>query len=166
MALYEKWQALTNIERSEKEETKFWEEYLALERDVYQKILADNTTVLTGKLSDLAQNYEMDTTTFSGFLDGINTSLTKELDLNSLNEETQLDIQIDYEKLYFNMLGANAEWLYELKEWDPIFTQEKRSDIKKAYNKSRIVVNETKIGRNDPCPCGSGKKYKQCCLNK
>ena len=23
-----------------------------------------------------------------------------------------------------------------------------------------------KIGRNDPCPCGSGKKYKQCCLNK
>lgn len=23
-----------------------------------------------------------------------------------------------------------------------------------------------KIGRNDPCPCGSGKKYKQCCLKK
>ena len=22
------------------------------------------------------------------------------------------------------------------------------------------------IGRNDPCPCGSGKKYKQCCINK
>jgi hypothetical protein len=25
---------------------------------------------------------------------------------------------------------------------------------------------KTKIGRNDPCPCGSGKKYKKCCLNK
>lgn len=23
-----------------------------------------------------------------------------------------------------------------------------------------------KIGRNDPCPCGSGKKYKLCCINK
>lgn len=23
-----------------------------------------------------------------------------------------------------------------------------------------------KTGRNDPCPCGSGKKYKQCCWNK
>lgn len=23
-----------------------------------------------------------------------------------------------------------------------------------------------KIGRNDPCPCGSGKKYKKCCMNK
>src|SRR5699024_7549775 len=22
------------------------------------------------------------------------------------------------------------------------------------------------VGRNDPCPCGSGKKYKKCCLNK
>ena len=25
------------------------------------------------------------------------------------------------------------------------------------------VVNTNKVGRNDPCPCGSGKKYKQCC---
>ena len=25
------------------------------------------------------------------------------------------------------------------------------------------VVKETKVGRNDPCPCGSGKKYKNCC---
>ena len=24
-------------------------------------------------------------------------------------------------------------------------------------------VNKNKVGRNDPCPCGSGKKYKQCC---
>ena len=27
------------------------------------------------------------------------------------------------------------------------------------------MINE-KIGRNDPCPCGSGKKYKHCCLGK
>jgi len=28
----------------------------------------------------------------------------------------------------------------------------------------RPYVAEPKIGRNDPCPCGSGKKYKKCCL--
>jgi preprotein translocase subunit SecA len=28
--------------------------------------------------------------------------------------------------------------------------------------KQQPVIAETKIGRNDPCPCGSGKKYKQC----
>ena len=26
------------------------------------------------------------------------------------------------------------------------------------------VINTVKVGRNDPCPCGSGKKYKNCCL--
>ena len=31
---------------------------------------------------------------------------------------------------------------------------------------SKTIVKENKIGRNDPCPCGSGKKYKKCCLNK
>ena len=29
--------------------------------------------------------------------------------------------------------------------------------------KKKPVVNDKKIGRNDPCPCGSGKKYKFCC---
>lgn len=29
-----------------------------------------------------------------------------------------------------------------------------------------IVREEPKVGRNDPCPCGSGKKYKQCCGRK
>ncbi len=27
-------------------------------------------------------------------------------------------------------------------------------------------IPHAKAGRNDPCPCGSGKKYKKCCLNK
>lgn len=30
-------------------------------------------------------------------------------------------------------------------------------------SKSRTIKKEKKVGRNDPCPCGSGKKYKQCC---
>nr|WP_246516611.1 SEC-C metal-binding domain-containing protein [Salicibibacter cibarius] len=32
----------------------------------------------------------------------------------------------------------------------------------KAEN-TKTVVKEEKIGRNDPCPCGSGKKHKKCC---
>ena len=32
--------------------------------------------------------------------------------------------------------------------------------------KRRPVVKKAKVGRNDPCPCGSGKKYKNCCLDK
>lgn len=33
-----------------------------------------------------------------------------------------------------------------------------------AYQNRKPSVREYKIGRNDPCPCGSGKKYKNCCL--
>ena len=32
--------------------------------------------------------------------------------------------------------------------------------------KRQPVVKKVKVGRNDPCPCGSGKKYKNCCLDK
>ena len=28
------------------------------------------------------------------------------------------------------------------------------------------IIKQKEPGRNDPCPCGSGKKYKKCCLNK
>ena len=33
------------------------------------------------------------------------------------------------------------------------------------FTKPRPVVKDHKIGRNDPCRCGSGLKYKKCCLN-
>ena len=32
-----------------------------------------------------------------------------------------------------------------------------------AAPRAPIVRDGRKVGRNDPCPCGSGKKYKQCC---
>lgn len=33
------------------------------------------------------------------------------------------------------------------------------------YMKPKTMIREHKVGRNDPCPCGSGKKYKNCCLS-
>lgn len=33
-----------------------------------------------------------------------------------------------------------------------------------AQRSSTPIRAESKVGRNDPCPCGSGKKYKICCL--
>jgi uncharacterized protein YecA (UPF0149 family) len=32
-----------------------------------------------------------------------------------------------------------------------------------APEKFSPIINKNKVGRNDPCPCGSGKKYKKCC---
>lgn len=36
--------------------------------------------------------------------------------------------------------------------------------MKMALSKGKQLVKEYKVGRNDTCPCGSGKKYKHCCL--
>ena len=40
------------------------------------------------------------------------------------------------------------------------------TDIEKLMNPQTVVKEIPKIGRNDPCPCGSGLKYKKCCLGK
>src|SRR4051794_5995288 len=37
------------------------------------------------------------------------------------------------------------------------------SEAAAAQEKTKPVRIGPKVGRNDPCPCGSGKKYKQCC---
>ena len=36
----------------------------------------------------------------------------------------------------------------------------------REFRQDTVRRNHPKIGRNDPCPCGSGKKYKNCCMNK
>ena len=40
------------------------------------------------------------------------------------------------------------------------------SVIHKGLESKPYTRSTKKIGRNDPCPCGSGKKYKHCCMNK
>ena len=51
---------------------------------------------------------------------------------------------VHHERSYF--VKKNGVWFYQ--KWLPI---------------TSTRINENKVGRNDPCPCGSGKKYKKCC---
>jgi len=166
MSLLEQWKEIAYKERDQEEYDQFWGDYLPKEQTIYIDLLTHYEDVKKGSVSWFSETYDLDCTTFVGFLDGINTSLTEEIDLDALTEESEVELSIDFEKLYFNMHAANADWLYNLEQWDPIFTTDERAAIKKEYNRSKIVVKDKKIGRNDPCPCGSGKKYKKCCLNK
>ena len=61
------------------------------------------------------------------------------------------------------MHEAKADWLYNLPQWEEILSEEKRKEITREYRESKIVRVEKKVGRNEPCTCGSGKKYKKCC---
>ena len=166
MSLLKKWQEQAYAERNQEEYNKFWGEYLPKEQKNYEYILENKDETVEGTLVELSQKFDMDAVTFIGFLDGINSSLNEELDIENLTEESNIKLSIDFEKLYYNMNSAKADWLYNLSQWDNILTEARRKEIRKEYNRSQIVVKEKKIGRNEPCPCGSGKKYKKCCLNK
>ena len=163
MSLYKAWTDMVVDYVKEKGEAAFWAEYSLVEKKVYSKVLADHEKNVKGLFTELVAEYGVSEVFFMGFLDGINESLVDELDLEKMEATTELDIKINFEKLYFNMLDAKADYLYELPQWERIFSKEKRKEITKSWRESKIIVNEVKIGRNDPCPCGSGKKYKKCC---
>ena len=166
MSIYKKWLDLVEQDFTQEEHDKIWKEYLTKEQSNYETIINTKETSIKGNISELANSYDMDTITFAGFLDGINTSFEEELNLEELSDDSEINSNIVWDKLYFNMLNAKADWLYELDGWDDILSVDERKSITKKFNKSKIVVNTKQPGRNEPCPCGSGKKYKKCCINK
>lgn len=141
----------------------FWADYFNKEKEVYQKLLANADRVYEGTVASLAEEFGLDLKYMAGFLDGINDSLKTPNPIEEMDKDTHVSLDFDKEKLYYNMVAARADWLYELEEWDALLTPERRKELYKAQKISTTIVKEKKIGRNDPCPCGSGKKYKQCC---
>lgn len=148
---------------------KYIEHYYELERDAYRYLLRDQSEDRQQKEKKPAGEWaktlgfaptEMDV--FLGFLEGMQSSSDEKLDLESVTDETPISFSIDYQKLLYNMHDAKAPWLFGLPEWDLVFPKEQREEIFKNFKRDHIAHSE-KIGRNDPCPCGSGKKYKKCC---
>ena len=162
MSLYEEWRQLVE-NQSDKSFDEFWDKYSSAEIKIYSDILANPSKPVFGLFGELAEKYDVGATLFMGFLDGVNSSLKTQAELEKTEADTPITLSVDYEKLYFNMLAAEAEHLYTLPEWNDLLDDVKRAEITKEYKKSKTVVKEKVPGRNDPCPCGSGKKYKKCC---
>lgn len=163
MSLFKEWKDLIEGQ-TEKSYPEFWEEYSAAEIKIYSDLLANKDTVVSGSFEELREKYDVRDVMFMGFLDGVKSSLKKdEFDLESITPESKIKLEIDFEKLFYNMLEADADHLFSLDEWNDVLPEDDRRRIYKDYKRSKIVHVEKKPGRNDPCPCGSGKKYKKCC---
>lgn len=164
MSLLQEWREYAyGVDINSKAGKALWDKYFKLEKGVYQQILSDPSVVVSGTVQELADRYQLELQYMVGFLDGINESLKVPNPIEEMEADTQVTIDIDVEKLYYNMVEAKAKWLYEMPEWDQILTPERRKELFREQKKSGTIVKEKKIGRNDPCPCGSGKKYKYCC---
>lgn len=164
MSLLQEWREFAYQKNgNSKEGEKFWAKYFELEKGIYEQILSEPDTVVNGTVQELADKYNVPLSMMVGFLDGINDSLVNANPIEEMDADTPVNLGFDKEKLYYNMVGAKAEWLYTLPMWDDLLTEERRKELYKEQKKSGTIVKDKKIGRNDPCPCGSGKKYKKCC---
>lgn len=164
MSLLQEWRDFAyGHDDNTKEGQEFWLSYFQIEKGIYEQLLSNPTEVVTGTVKSLADKYGTTISMMTGFLDGINDSLKTENPIEEMTEDTEVSLDMDLEKLYYNMVGARAQWLYELPMWEVLLTPERRKELYKQSRSSTTVVKERKIGRNEPCPCGSGKKYKHCC---
>ena len=164
MALLEEWQKIAYDQQADRGKLqKFWQRYFMLEKGVYEKLLTNPDEKVEGTVKELAEKYDLSIMDMTGFLDGINDSLVTPNPIDTMEEDTMVSLAFDKEKLYKNMVDAKADWLYELPQWDEIFDADTKRKLYLEQKKSGTVVVGKKVGRNDPCPCGSGKKYKFCC---
>lgn len=167
MALLKTWRDMAYSETANKGDLqRLWSAYFQKEKDIYAELLKSPDEEVKGTVKELAEKYNVDIMTMTGFLDGINESLKEENPIEEMEEDTQVSLFFDKELLYKNMVAAGADWLYELPEWEAIFDEDKRKELYREQKSSTTIVKPEKIYPNDPCPCGSGKKYKKCCGKK
>lgn len=162
MGLYEEWfkKAYT---RDGKTNSKLWDEYIPQEQKIYEYILENKVEMIQGTIKELSDKFNMTPEFVAGFIDGINDTQETPVNLENLSEDSQIELKIDFEVLYKKMVEYKADHLYSLPQWKNIFTENQMNVLYKNQKSSKTVVKEKKVGRNDPCPCGSGKKYKKCC---
>ena len=137
MNLMEQWRSVAYNEATGKEKLQqLWAAYFQEEKEIYAQLLKNPDEVVKGTVKELADKFKVSLMTMTGFLDGINDSLV---------EKNPID---------------------DLEEWNAIFDEETRKELYKEQKSSTTIVKEQKVYPNDPCPCGSGKKYKKCCGRK
>jgi hypothetical protein len=123
------------------------EELLPEIEQVYQDELIDKTSYPSEKMIPMITSKEINTYVLPG--------LSK--------FETEIGETSWWKNMIFEFDSpANYQWEID-KHIDDTVPEEKV--LPKLYNNDGLpfVIGSKKIGRNDPCPCGSGKKYKKCC---
>ena len=162
--LLEQWRGTAYSETANKGDLqRLWADYFEKEKNIYISLLSEPDTEVKGSVKELADKYGVSLMIMVGFLDGINDSLVEANPIEEMDEDTVVSLKFDKELLYKNMVAAGADWLYSLEQWNDIFTPERQKELYKEQKRSTTIVNEAKVYPNDPCPCGSGKKYKKCC---
>jgi len=90
---------------------------------------------------------------FSALMESVRSSVVNTLFKINVITEPQPEKQMQ----------RNLQFQGASEEVEQFGAAKKVSDGEVEEKKSAPIINKDKVGRNDPCPCGSGKKYKKCC---
>lgn len=165
------------------------EEFQVLKKAVYEKEYFEPSRVLIRLMSQ--ENYYEDLAVLGELKSYIRENLIKNEDfieeaILSLiltartSQKSGLDLIEDIMQQWYR-LGINIQNMGQLQEvtlmvtkaikctrswYNKGYTEEEMSRMMfpDLYAKEQLRINGNKVGRNDPCPCGSGQKYKKCCL--
>ena len=164
MPLFDAWKRVA-FDKKQDPIKHFWDDYLAREKEVYIKILNEKITKIEGIVHELAEKFRFSNVQMCAFIDGLHECVDGLPPISEIDEDTEICFEIDFARLYKQMVQYKAESLYKLSEWNNIYTPEEQKQLyAQQKNTHTIARKNEKIGRNDACPCGSGKKYKVCCL--
>ena len=162
MALHDAWKRIA-FDTQGQSVKHVWDDYLAQEKNVYKEILSQKLHLIEGTVTELGERFKLSNIHVTAFLDGIHEAVDGLPPVDDIEEDTAVKLEIDFKRLFKQMVAYKAKELYTLTEWNDIFTPEEQQEYYKEQKKSHTVIRSEKIGRNDPCTCGSGKKYKKCC---
>ena len=109
MGLLQQWRDTAYSQQTDKKVLqKFWTDYFMIEKGIYEKLLSEPDVKVKGTVKELAAKYEIPVMTMVGFLDGIDESLIVPNPIEEMDEDTEVNLIFDKEKLYKNMVDAKA----------------------------------------------------------
>ena len=155
--ILEQWREIAYNQQADRNQLqRFWANYFNIEKGIYEQLLSNPDEVVSGTVKELAEKYGQDVMTMVGFLDGINDSLKIPNPIETMDENTKVTLAFDKELLYKNMVDAKADWLYELPQWNSIFSEEKRKELYDYYKNAGYKV---KIYDYPTLHAAGGKRY-------
>lgn len=128
-----------------------WKEHLASMDYLRQGIHLRSFAQKNPKQEYKRESFEL----FSDMLDNL------KIEVISVLSRVQVQEQKDVEAVEAQRRRAEAEKIFEHKSASAVTDAEPAPE--QAERPQTVQRQGPKVGRNDPCPCGSGKKYKQCC---
>jgi len=130
-----------------------WREHLAALDHLRQGIHLRGYAQKNPKQEYKREAYEL----FQAMMEEIKSEVTQILMMVQIRDEKQVEAASEMSQSPVNMQYQHAAY-----ESSPGENEEVSSNNNKETHQQPFVRQGGKVGRNDPCPCGSGKKYKQC----